>query len=422
MTHRVRIFVIQALVAALLVPVTLAQKPGPAPSPNPPRAPTGPTNSPSNVPFPSSDPTQPTEDYVMFLRGRIVTPDGSAVPNDMLIERVCNNRVRQEVYATSRGDFSMLLGSRNDSFPEASVDSVVTNTSNNKNPSMGIPRRELTTCELRASASGFYTTVKNLLGLDPSSGDVDVGTIVMLRGAQPKGDTVSAIPYKAPKDARRAYEKGLQAESTGKLADAQKYFEKSVQVYPHSPHAWFHLGSVLQKQNQNDAARNAYTQSTNIDSKFLPPYLSLAFMAYRTKNWSDVARLTAHILDLDPLNRPDVTSYILDLDRANYVDAYFYNALANYNLNKLADAERSALKAERVDMGPRFPQVHLLLADIFARKSNYATSISELQRYLELLPDAKDADQIRDQLAKLQRLNAPPPTSETPTDAKPNYR
>jgi len=38
--------------------------------------------------------------------------------------------------------------------------------------------------------------------------------------------TMSATPYKAPKDARRAYEKGLQAERNGKLADAHKYFER----------------------------------------------------------------------------------------------------------------------------------------------------------------------------------------------------
>lgn len=411
MSHRVRAFVLQAFAISILVSITVAQKP---PAPAPPRSPTGPTNNPANVPFPSSQPTQPSEDLVMFLRGRIATHDGTVVPNDMLIERICNNRVRQEVYASSHGDFSMQLGSRTDSFPEASADSISPPGVSSKDTSMGIPRRELTTCELRTSASGFYPRTVSLLGLNTSGGSVDVGTIVMQRGTKVEGATVSAIPYKAPKDARKAYEKGLQAESSGKLADAQKQFEKSVEVYPNSPHAWFHLGAVLQKQNQTDAARKAYTQAMTMDTRFLPPYLSLASMAYETGNWSEVATLTGHILDLDPLNRPDVTSYILDLDRSNYVDAYFFNAMANYKLNKIDAAQKSAVKAEHVDMGPRFPQVHLLLAEIYARKNNYASAISEIQLYLDMVPNAKDADQAREQLARLQKLNAAAQTPETP--------
>src|SRR3984893_3115440 len=119
MSHRIRIFVGLAIAIALLVPATVAQKP-PAPAPQPP--PSTPSGRPVN-PFPSnSDPTQPREDLVMFLRGRVATHDGAPVPHDMLIERVCNNRVRQEVYASPHGGFSLQLGSRTDSFPGADAE------------------------------------------------------------------------------------------------------------------------------------------------------------------------------------------------------------------------------------------------------------------------------------------------------------
>jgi len=48
-------------------------------------------------------------DLVMFLMGRVATNDGTAVPNDVLVERICNANVRQQVHATSRGDFSMQM-------------------------------------------------------------------------------------------------------------------------------------------------------------------------------------------------------------------------------------------------------------------------------------------------------------------------
>ena len=348
----------------------------------------------------------------MFLRGRVTIQDGARVPTDMLIERVCNNRVRQQVYASLQGDFSMQLGSKTDSFPEASADATSPFGVSRRDSNMGIPRNELTNCELRVSASGFHPSVVYLMDLDTFGGNANVGVIVMQR-TKVKGATVSAIPYKTPKDARTAYEKGLQAAKNGKLADAQKYLETSVKLYPASANAWFQLGAVLQKENQKEAASKAYNQATTIDSKFLPPYLSLASMAYQAGSWTDLLGLTNHILDLDPFNHASATTYILDLDPLNYADAYFYNAVANFNLNKLEDAERSGRKAEHL-MLTRFPQLHLLMAEIFSRKNDYAMAIGEIQTYLDLAPQAKAADQAREQLAELQKLNASASPSEKP--------
>ena len=352
----------------------------------------------------------------MFLMGRVATNDGTAVPNDVLVERICNASVRQQVHATSRGDFSMQMGSMTDSFLDASAsgnrglqDGVA-----NKASRTGISRRELANCELRASASGFHSSVISLVDLDTFGSSIDVGAIVVQRATKIEGMTLSATPYKAPSDARRAYEKGLEAERNGKLANARKYFEHAVEIYPGFANAWFQLGTVLQKENQKDAARTAYIQATTIDTKFLPPYVSLALMAYEAENWTEVLKLTGHIVNLNPLNQAAATGYILDLDPLNYAEAYFYNSVANYKLDKIEDAEKSALKAEHLDLRTRFPQLHLLLAEIFARKHNYATAISEIQTYLELAPHAKNADQLREQLAKLEKLNSPVSTSEKP--------
>jgi hypothetical protein len=408
------IFVLLAIAMALLVPDTVAQKP---PAPAPPAA-APPLSAPPSLPgtpsSPSLESSQPREDLVMFLGGRVATHDGAPVPNDVLVERVCNNRARQEVYASPQGDFSMQLGSRVDSFPAASVDSTSTDGVASKDSLMGISRRELMNCELRVSASGFHPRVISLVDLDTFGGRIDVGVIVVQRGIKMEGMTLSATPYKAPKDARRAYEKGLQAERNGKLADACKYFETAVKTYPSFTNAWFQLGTVLQKENQKDAARTAYTHATTTNTRFLPPYLSLASMAYEAENWTEVLDFTGHILDLDPLNHADVSGYTLDLDPLNYAEAYFYDAFANYKLNKLEAAEKSGLKAEHVDLRTRHPELHLVLAEIFVRKNNYALAITEIQTYLDSTPQARDADQVREQLAKLEKRNASVSTSEKP--------
>src|SRR6266404_3555409 len=327
-----RIFVLLALAMGLLVPPAFAQKP-PAPAPPPPAS-TNPGRT--TVPSPlGSQPIEPPGDFVMFLRGRVATDDGTPVPNDVLVERVCNARVRQQVYAAPHGDFSMQLGAMSSTLLDASGDTqdVVAN----KTPEMGISRHELINRELRASISGFRSDVVNLMDFAPASSNMDVGPIVVHRTEKIKGMTLNAAAYNAPKDARRALEKGIEAEKHGKLADARQYLQKAVEIYPRYTSAWFQLGMVLQKDTQNEAARDAYAKATTIDSKFLPPYLSLASMAYKARDWTQVLSLTNHVLDGDPLRYADVTGYILDLDPLDYAEAYFYNSAANYKFNKRSE-------------------------------------------------------------------------------------
>src|SRR5258708_28711471 len=293
MHQSARIFIVLALAMGLLVPLGLAQKP-PAPKPPPSGQPSTTPGQPATLTPLNAPPGQPTGDRVMFLRGRVATDDGTVVPRDVLVERVCNARVRQQVYATFGGDFSMELGSRADSYVDATAEGTPQYGQTGRAPEIGIPRRELANCELRASVSGFRSNVVNLVDLTPAS-SVDVGAIVVHRTEKIKGMTLNAAAYNVPKDARRAFEKGMEAEKHGKLADARQYLQKAVEIYPRYTSAWFQLGTVLQKETQYPAARTAYTQSTTIDSKFLPAYLSLSSMAFATHACTPVINLTNHL-------------------------------------------------------------------------------------------------------------------------------
>jgi hypothetical protein len=337
----------------------------------------------------------------MFLLGRVATDDGSNLPNDVKVERVCNAKVRQQVFASPAGDFSMQLGSVIDSALDASADGSSQSVLPGKFSQTGIPRHDLDGCELRAAISGFQSRSVSVMELDNTGKSLEVGTIVVHRSAKVEGTTLSAAAYRAPKDALSAYEKGLQAEKNGKLENAQRYLQKAVDIYPKYAHAWFELGSVLQKENQKEAARSAYTQATSSDAKFLPPYLSLALLAYEVANWKEVLGFTNSILDLDPFR--NIAGYTIELDSFSYGEAYFYNALANFQLKNFADSERSALKAEH--LLTRLPQVHLLLGEIFARRKNYDSAIAELRIYLDLDPHGQNAEEVRARLAVLQKEN-----------------
>jgi tetratricopeptide (TPR) repeat protein len=354
------------------------------------------------------------EERIFFLTGQIVTDDGSPIPRDLIVERVCNGRVTQQVHATPRGDFTMQMGSMFDNFMDASAGSgkdpnsqfgLNSRNQQNNNAQMGISRRELFSCDLRASVSGFRSAAVSLFEFQPTSGSINVGSILVQRGEKMEGVTVSATLYTAPKDARKAYEKGLEAEKNNKFEDARKYFERAVETYPQHANAWFHLGTMLQKDSQNDAALNAYTKATTADSKFLPPYLALTSLAGAAENWTEVLSLTNHILEGDPLNYPS---------------AYFYSSFANYKLKKFDDAEKTALRAVRLDVQNRIPQLHLLLAEIYSHKSDYANAVSEMQTYLKVAPNAKNADQVKEQIARYEKLQAPPLNAQPSATETPN--
>ena len=218
-----------AILLAILAPVGTAQKP-PSPPPTPP--PSAPSSGPTNFPIRGTNPIDSTDQFVLFLRGRVATNDSTPIPNDMVVERVCNNKVRQQAYAASRGDFSMQLGSTTDAFLDATAEPTWQTGVAGKDSTMGIPRRELNNCEIRARAPGFRDGVINLDGLDMTASNIDVGVIVVVRSIKTKGATLSATPYMAPKEARKAYENGLAAEKKSNLPGARKYFEAAVAIYP----------------------------------------------------------------------------------------------------------------------------------------------------------------------------------------------
>src|SRR5271165_444022 len=158
-----------ALAVGILVPAAMAQKP---PAPPPPTS-GPPSGSPgrNTTPLPTNPtPGQPTDTYVMYLSGKVTTDDGTAVPHDVMVERICSASVRQQVYASPRGDFTMELGTMTETYLDATGEGTTQSSQpNNANgQGMGIPRRDSTNCELRATVSGFRSNVVNLVELTPT--------------------------------------------------------------------------------------------------------------------------------------------------------------------------------------------------------------------------------------------------------------
>jgi hypothetical protein len=230
--------------ALLTIPNLLAQRPTSPPGTPPPNSEgtTGTTvpggipgtTSPGTPTIPSTTMPLPEMNRPIFLTGRVVLSDGSQLTEPVLIERVCMGNPHAEAYTDSKGRFSFQVGQGSTVLADASTRNTPDYPERNSRqnpPGFEVRRPELWNCELRASLPGYRSDVINL-AVHRYMDNPDVGTIILHRMANVEGLTISATNALAPKDARKAYDHGRQAERKEKLDEAIKDFNKAVGVYP----------------------------------------------------------------------------------------------------------------------------------------------------------------------------------------------
>jgi len=220
--------------------------------------------------------------------------------------------------------------------------------------------------------------------------DPNIGTILLHRIGASEGNTVSAVSLAAPKDAKKAYDHGMDSLKKQKPDQARKDFGKAVELYPKYATAWNELGK-LQAADDAASARKSFGSAIEADPKFTAPYMQLAVLAVRDKNWEEVAELTEKVTKLDPFDYPN---------------AFFYNAVANYNLKHMEVAEQSAAQAEKLDTRHLMPQVNQLLGILMAMRKDYTGAAEQFRNYLKVSPNGPEAATVRNQLVEVEKIEA----------------
>lgn len=346
----------------------------------------------------------------VFLSGRVMLDDGNPAPPQTVIERVCSGgQPRPEGYTDSKGRFSIQLGNNANVLPDASISgngddfggfmSGSTRQMPGAPPgTRGVSERELMMCEIRASLPGYRSQIVSLAGrrlLD----NPDIGTIIMKRLGHVEGLTTSMTSMEAPKEAKKAYEKATNALKKNKPDEARKELERAVELYPRYAAAWFDLGFLNERTGQDEAALKAYEASLKADAKFVKPYIQIAGMQVRLQKWQEASDTADRALKLNPFDYPNV---------------YLFHSVANYNLQKLDVAEKSAREGIKQDDLHRLPKLHHILGVILAQKSEYSDAADSMRSYLKFAPNARDANAVQGQLAEIDKLVAETKTSSTP--------
>jgi tetratricopeptide (TPR) repeat protein len=329
----------------------------------------------------------------IFISGKVALSDGTAPPDPVNIERVCNGTTRVEARTDRKGRFSFQLGGGQE-FQDASSDGQDglggRGFGGSRGPSRGgssnLRDNNLFNCELRATLPGYRSDPVSLANIHYMD-NPDLGTMILHPIAHVDGLTVSATTALAPKDARKAYEKGLQAAAKKNPDEAQKDFETAVATYPKYAAAWFALGQIDEQRDHTEEARKAYDQSITADSKFVPPYERLSFIALSESKWQELADMTNRMLQLNPYDYPS---------------AYYLSGVANLQLQHLDVAEKNAREAIRLDPLKKNARAYYVLGLILAQERQFTASADSLRTFLDADPQAKDAELVRKQLTQVE--------------------
>jgi tetratricopeptide (TPR) repeat protein len=309
------------------------------------------------------------------LSGHVTFEDGTTPTQPVYVESVCAGSARKEAKIDPKGGFSFRLGlGSGDNLMNAD------NTASHAATGAYLSPQE---CVIRASLAGFTSDVVNLVNHEEHH--PDIGTIILHKNGE--GNNESSTTKAAPKDARKAYDKAVQAVNAKKYEEAVKNCQTAVSLYPRYAEAWFELGLAQTELKQNDEARKSLNASIQADEKYISPYLLLAKLESDGQNWKAAVDITDRLLKLTP---------------SGYPKMYLINAMSNYQLKDAEATEKSARAGIQIDKQNQAPKLYEVLASVYLVRGDYAGAASQLKTYLEVWPTADDAAMVRSQIAQLE--------------------
>jgi tetratricopeptide (TPR) repeat protein len=325
----------------------------------------------------------------VYVRGKVLLSDGQPPPDKVEIELVCQAQVQPQGKTDSKGGFVLELGA--DRFQGASNAGAsapggasLGGALSSQTQSVGGSVMALMGCSLRGALRGYVSESVDLSRV--RAGDTnDVGTIILRRFADAPAGTVSVT--NAPTDARKAFQKAQEHVAAKRPAEAEKEFAKAVQLYPKYAEAWQGLGSVSLTLNRPAEARKAFLQSIASDAGFAKPYLSLTRLSATERNWPDVV---------------EKAGALLHLNSQESAQAYYYRAVAHYNLDSNDKAFDDAQQAVKLDTAHAVPLAEQMLGVLFSMRGDHKAAAEQFRNYIQHVPPTANVEAVKKLLAEAE--------------------
>src|SRR5262245_1282572 len=200
-----------------------------------------------------------------------------------------------------------------------------------------------------------------------------------------------ADTQEVPKDAKKAFEKGLKRAGESKPEEAIALFDQALKIFPEYLHALNKLGEQKMQTNKPEEARAAFEKAISINQKFALPYINLGMLYVLQKRFNDA---------IEPLEQGNKID-------GSYPMGHLHLGLALMKKQEpdLDRAEKEMTRAVELGRG-NLVNVRKELYNLNVRRHAWDKAAAQLEAYLKEAPNAQDANDVRDALAKLRRRMA----------------
>jgi tetratricopeptide (TPR) repeat protein len=200
-----------------------------------------------------------------------------------------------------------------------------------------------------------------------------------------------------PDAARKAYDQAVVDLGTGKKdEEGLGGLKHAIELFPSYYDALQRLGAEYVKRRQYDLAVPVLVRAVEVNPRGYQSLYALGIAYYYTKNWRDSADAFRRATTLNP----------------NSVNAHVSLGIALKSDGQLEQAEAALKRANELSKGEA-ADAHWQLALLYNRLKRYAAAADELEQFLRVTPDARDAEQIR-KLIKQFREKAGVASSSAP--------
>jgi len=327
----------------------------------------------------------------IIIMGTVIVDDGSPLPGSVNIQTICSSQQRTVAHTSGSGDFSFTWGDRNNGIVADASDNPrfvgfgSTSSGSGTSATGGRVVDPLVDCDIRAELSGYTSSTISLFNHEHSE-TFDIGAIILHRLTGDEGTLVSMLSLKAPKDAKKSFDKGTDQVKSKKLTEAAASFRKAVDSYPQYADAWLSLGRVETQLGSRDSAQADFQKAMDLDNKLVGPWQELGYIASDQSKWEDAARYLDQAVRLDPTDSPM---------------AWYFSAMADYNLGRFAAAERSIRAEIKLDHGAN-PHAQYLLGLVLIANKDLAGGANALRTYIASTPNGNDAEMAKRQLTRVE--------------------
>ncbi|HEV7644232.1 MAG TPA: tetratricopeptide repeat protein [Pyrinomonadaceae bacterium] len=239
---------------------------------------------------------------------------------------------------------------------------------------------------VNVKVEGLPTATESLtISREGTLGQAETVVLYLRNEGQKKGDFSANPLFKdVPKDAMSKYQK---AKTGSDLKAALVLLDEAIAIYPQFAMAHYEKGLLYQKQSDLDNAMISFQKAIAAKPDFIDAKMSYGMTLIGMKNYELAASVFQDVMK-----------------QKNDVPASYYNfGIAMLGMNKVDIAEKAFKYALSLKGGESLASAHKYLGMIYVQRKQKADAITELEKYLELMPKAGDADKIKTTIEDLKK-------------------